>query len=137
MNADLSVAPEIAQFAQRRPVDTVVATLGARAEALTRLVGAPQRWWDQVRFDPAAPLRIPLRPAPLSAATWLLVLPPRQAVECDCQLATLVAGEATEDGRPLRPGRTLVHGHDATRHLVRATDAGYAVSMHAGNHPPG
>lgn len=143
MNADLSVAPELAQFAQRRPADPVVSTLGTHADELTRLAGTPQRWWDRVRFDPAAPLRIPLEAAPPgvslpAAETWLLVLPPRRAVECDCRLATLVAGEAAEDGRPLRPGRTLVHGDRAARHVIRATDAGYAVSLHTSrNHPLG
>jgi hypothetical protein len=129
---DLSIAPEIAQLAQRRPARDRSAdpaghaiprgTLGDHADDLTTLAAAPDRWPDRVRFDPAAPVRIPLGPA-----TWLFVIPPGHVVECDCQLATLIAGEAAENGRPLRHGRTLVH---AGRHLVRSGDAGYAVSLH-------
>ena len=143
MNADLSVAPEIAQFAQRAPVDPPAAprgTLGDHADELITLAVTPQRWWDRVRFDPAGPVRIPL-----TTTTWLLVLPPGHASECDCQLGTLVAGEAAEGDRPLRPGRTAVHGSRTGRHLIRSTAAGYAVSLHTsvksgglfGNHPAG
>lgn len=140
MNADLSVAPEIAQLAA--PLALVPApqcperaslTDGQLAAALSQLAAAPQRWWDLVRFDPDGAARIGV-PAPFEA--WLLVIPPGQSAECGCQLATLVAGEATENGRPLRPGRVLVHAPGG-RHLIRGAGHGYAVTLHAGNHPIG
>ena len=130
MNADLSVAPEIAQFAQRGPADpstgTGTGTLGDLARQLTALAADPRNWWDRVRFDPDAPLTIPL-----AGAAWLLVLPPAAAVSCDCHLATLLAGEAAEDGAPLRYGRTRVHERRRS-HVVTGTAGGFAVSLHLG-----
>ena len=151
MNADLSVAPEIAQLAA--PLVLMPApqraslTDGQLATALSQLAAAPQRWWDLVRFDPDGAARIPV-PAPFGA--WLLVIPPGQSVTSGCQLATLVAGEATEEaagapepeatpgsasqaraagGKRLRPGRVLVHA-PGVRHLIRAAGHGYAVTLH-------
>jgi hypothetical protein len=130
---DLSVAPELAQFAQPGPVEPPAAslaaprggTLGERAVALTALAADPARWWDRVRFDPAAPVRIPL-----GAATWLFVVPPGHTASCDCDLATLVAGEATSGGAPLRPGRTRIHGRPGG-HSIQSGPAGYSVTIHA------
>jgi hypothetical protein len=143
---DLSVAPELAQFAQPGPVDLSIgpaadgaapgapsgggparrsASLGDRAAALAALAADPTRWWDKVRFDPAAPVRIPL-----DGRTWLLVTPPGHATTCDCGLATLVAGEATSGGAPLRPGRTRVHARPGP-HSLRSGGAGYSVTIHA------
>ena len=76
MNADLSVAPEIAQlaapFIPAVHVTAVPRTDGRIAGDLADLAAAPQRWWDLVRFDDRGPVRIPLPDAP---GTWLLVLP--------------------------------------------------------------
>jgi hypothetical protein len=155
VNADLSVAPEIAQLAAplalvpapQRP-ERVSLTDGQLATALSQLAAAPQRWWDLVRFNPEGAERIGV-PAPFAA--WLLVIPPGQSAECGCRLATLVAGEATEEpggapgpvvapggagharaayGRLLRPGRVLVHAPGG-RHLIRGAGHGYAVTLHA------
>jgi hypothetical protein len=125
---DLTVAPELAQFAQPGPVEPPAAvglSLGDRAAALTALAADPARWWDRVRFDPAAPVRIPL-----TATTWLFVVPPGHTAICDCDLATLVAGEATSGGAFLRPGRTRVHGRPGG-HTIQSTPAGYSVTLHA------
>jgi hypothetical protein len=138
VNADLSVAPEIAQLAaplavipaplgHAAPAPTA-ATTGQLATALSRLAAAPERWWDLVRFNPDRPARIPV-PAPFDA--WLLVIPPGQEAKCDCQQATLVAGDASEGTRALRQGRVRVNGGGA-HHLVRAAGQGYSVSLHAG-----
>ena len=134
MNADLSVAPEIAQLAATcvsLPHSRAAAkpyTDGRRAAELGELAAAPQRWWDLVRFDPDGPLRIPV---PGAAGTWLLVLPPGTVSDCDCRYATLLAGQAAEAGRPLRTGRVRVHG-DRSRHHTRGADHGYSVSLHSG-----
>ena len=155
---DLSVAPEIAQFAQPGPVADRLAcpgtagdpsavaipvarsgAVGDLAATLSALVAEPAGWWDLARFDPAGPVRVPLSPG-----VWLLALPPRHETRCCCRLATLVAGEATEDGYRLRPGGTRVHGRTMD-HVLRSADAGYAVTLHAwfqpdgggANHPPG
>jgi hypothetical protein len=135
VNADLSVAPEIAQlaapFASAAPGAAAPRTDGRVARDLADLAAAPQRWWDLVRFDPAGPVRIPV---PGEPGSWLLVLPPGAAAECDCQQATALAGEAVEvsgtaAARPLRPGRVLVHGSPAA-HRLRASGPGYSVTLH-------
>lgn len=141
MFADFSVAPEIAQLAAAfippAPERPAGATAGRRAAGLMRLAASPQGWWDLVRFDPAAVVRVDV-PGALDA--WLLVTPPGAVTSCDCGFATLLAGEAAEDGRPLRPGRVRLHGvgkHGAGKdgapsggHLVRGSAHGYAVSLH-------
>ena len=145
MNADLSVAPEIAQLALGRHAETGsppmpggpgeppprTSTAGRCAAELGELAAAPQRWWDLVRFDPDGPLRIPV---PGAAGAWLLVLPPGTVTDCDCRYATLLAGQAAEAGRPLRTGRVRVHG-DRSRHRTHGAGRGYSVSLHRGDGP--
>jgi hypothetical protein len=154
VNADLSVAPEIAQLSiplrpnppAQPPAAAAPATAGRGAGHLARLAAAPQRWWDLVRFDPEAPVRIPI---PDTANIWLLVLPPGATANCDCAYATLLAGEATEsahqadparptDGtRPLHPGRVRVHARPGSHpHRIRSAGHGYAVTLHAAATPP-
>ena len=153
MNADLSVAPEIAQLAApaaapppgaglpsddppgRDPLGQGPpgpgghrATTGRLATGLSLLAMAPQRWWDLVRFNPDGPVAIAV-PAPFEA--WLLVLPPGQEAKCDCELALLVAGEASAGGSPLRQGRVRVHGAPG-EHLHASAGHGYCVTLHAG-----
>jgi hypothetical protein len=135
LNTDLSVAPEIAQladpFVPAQPA-AVHRTDGRIAGDLADLAAAPQRWWDLVRFDHDGPVRIPLPDAP---GTWLLVLPPGVAADCNCSQATALAGEAVESpgtgaqDRPLRPGRVRVHGTRAA-HRVHAAGPGYSVTLH-------
>jgi hypothetical protein len=112
VNADLSVAPEIAQLAAplalmpsaqgRAPAAhapsaphtaSVRLTTGQLATALSRLAAAPELWWDRVRFNPDRPARIAV---PASFEAWLLVIPPGQAAECRCGLGTQIAGDAVE-----------------------------------------
>ena len=153
MNADLSVAPEIAQLAApfvppggdggtgsppmpggpggSSPRTGRAYTDGRCAAELGELAAAPQRWWDLVRFDPDGPLRIPV---PGTAGAWLLVLPPGTITDCDCRYATLLAGQAAEAGRPLRTGRVRVHG-DRSRHRAHGAGHGYSVSLHRGDGP--
>jgi hypothetical protein len=136
LNTDLSVAPEIAQLAAPfLPAQQDAAaprTDGRIAGDLAALAAAPQRWWDLVRFDPDGPVRIPVPGAP---GTWLLVLPPGTAADCDCTQVTALAGEAAElaaDGAParaLRPGRVRVHGTRA-QHRLRTAGPGYSVTLH-------
>jgi hypothetical protein len=151
VNADLSVAPEIAQLAAPfvplggnggtgsppmpggpggSPPRTN--TVGRCAAELGELAAAPQRWWDLVRFDPEGPLRIPV---PGAAGAWLLVLPPGTVTDCDCRYATLLAGQAAEAGRPLRTGRVRVHG-DRSGHRTHGAGHGYSVSLHRGDGLP-
>ena len=126
-------------------------TLGTLARHLRLLAAAPERWWGLVRFDPDRSVRIQVEDQPGYRA-WLVVLPPAQAgrqsagqqsagqqsagQDCDCDVATVIAGEAT-DGGPgstvLRPGSTRVHGQ---RHRLRGHGAGYTISLHARAVPP-
>jgi len=133
VNADLSVAPEIAQLAapfipppQARAA-TAPRTDGRLAGDLARLAAAPQRWWDLVRFDADGPVRIPV---PGAEGAWLLVLPPAAEADCDCARATLLAGEATDSGAPLRAGRVRLHGTGVT-HRVRGAGHGFSVTLHS------
>jgi hypothetical protein len=146
LNTDLSVAPEIAQlagpFVSKPHAAAASRTDGRTAGDLADLAATPQRWWDLVRFDSGGPARIPVPDAP---GTWLLVLPPGAAADCDCEQATALAGEAVEtastrpaaDGEestapvrsPLRPGRVRVRGTSAP-HRVRAAGPGYSVTLH-------
>jgi hypothetical protein len=145
VNADLSVAPEIAQLALPlmpvpspagpppvREVTGGAATTGRLATALSGLAAAPQRWWDLVRFNPDSPARIAV-PAPFEA--WLLVIPPGQAADCHCELATLVAGEGGEGSGALRQGRVRVYG-SGRGHAHASAGHGYSVSLHAGRLGP-
>jgi hypothetical protein len=144
VNADLSVAPELAQLAASSvtapPARASASprTPGRLAADLSRLAAAPQRWWDLVRFDPDGLARIPV---PGADGAWLLVLPPGATADCDCRYATLLAGEASETplpppvgrpftaARPLRPGRVRVHGRGAP-HRITGAGHGYSVSLH-------
>jgi hypothetical protein len=139
LNTDFSVAPEIARLAAPlvpvQPETPNPRTDGRVAGDLADLAATPQRWWDLVRFDPDGPLRIPVPDAP---GTWLLVVPPGSAADCDCRQATALAGEAIEASagaaRPLRPGRVRVHGA-WTPHRLRTAGHGYSVTLHAGGTP--
>ena len=106
-------------------------TLGTLARQLRMLAATPERWWGLVRFDPDRSVRIEIEDRPEYGA-WLVVLPPGDAgQDCDCHVATVIAGETTE-GAPgsavLRPGPTRVHGQ---RHRLRGHGAGYSISLHA------
>lgn len=138
LNADLSVAPEIAQLAApfvapRSRAGAAPRTDGRGAAELGELASAPQSWWDLVRFDPGGPLRIPV---PGLDGAWLLVLPPGTVTDCDCRYATLLAGDAAEAGRPLRSGRVRVHG-GGVPHRLAGADRGYSVSLHRAGITPG
>jgi hypothetical protein len=91
------------------------------------LAAAPERWWGLVRFDPARSVMIEMEDQPAYGA-WLMILPPGDAGRaCDCDVATLIAGEAAE-GAALHPGRIRVHGQ---QHWLRGHGAGYSISLHA------
>src|SRR5438034_403327 len=72
---------------------TTPLTLGTLARRLRMLAAAPERWWGLVRFDPARSVLIEVEAQPAYGA-WLLILPPGDAGRaCDCDVATLIAGE--------------------------------------------
>jgi hypothetical protein len=140
----MSVAPEIAILAEASlPIPAQPAragtpgeagtrpTLGALARHLRVLAASPERWWGLVRFDPDRSVRIEIGDQPEYGA-WLVVLPPGHAgQDCDCDVATVIAGEATDGvpgGAVLRPGSTRVHGQ---RHRLRGHGTGYSISLHA------
>jgi len=154
--AEMSVAPEIAVLAgssllvpaQPAPAAAPAArpTLGTLARHLRILAASPERWWGLVRFDPDRSVRVQVEDRPEYCA-WLVILPPARigqrndgqqgaGQDCDCDVATVIAGEAT-DGGPgstvLRPGSTRVHGQ---RHRLRGHGAGYSISLHARAVPP-
>lgn len=130
MNTDLSVAPEIAQLAAPPALPPqgpgLPLTAGRLAGELALLAAEPQRWWDLVRFDPDGPVRVTV---PGTRGAWLLVVPPGAAADCDCAYATLIAGEAADGGRLLRPGRVLLHRTGP--HRFHGTGCGYSVSLHS------
>jgi hypothetical protein len=133
----MSAAPEIAllasagSFAALRPAGTPPAgplTLGALSRRLRALAAAPERWWGQVRFDPGRSVLIEVEDQPEYGA-WLAIMPPGDVGRpCDCDVATVIAGEAAEGSTALHPGRVRVHGE---RHWLRGHGVGYTISLHA------
>jgi hypothetical protein len=142
LTADMSVAPEIARLAEVVALAEAPAlvpdrpTLGTLARRLRSIAATPERWWGLVSFEPDRSVQITVEECAAYRA-WLVVLPPGDAGRtCDCEVATMIAGEATE-GTPasavLRPGPVRVHGE---RHGLRGRGAGYSVSLHARAHRP-
>jgi hypothetical protein len=116
--------PETPAAAATRP------TLGTLARQLRSIAATPERWWGLVRFEPDRPVRVAVEEC-ASYQAWLVILPPDDAGQgCDCDVATMIAGEATE-GTPssevLRPGVLRVHGQ---RHGLRGRGTGYSISLH-------
>ncbi len=149
----MSVAPEIARLAEAVPLvltqpaaqpagqpasaeghqepSNPRMTLGTLARRLRSMAAAPERWWGLVSFEPDRSVQVTVEEC-AAYRVWLVVLPPGDAGRtCDCDVATMVAGEATE-GTPasaaLRPGPVRVHGG---RHGLRGLGPGYSVSLHA------
>ena len=106
-------------------------TLGALSRRLRTLAATPERWWGLVRFDRDHAVRVSVEEHP-SYDAWLVVLPPGDAgQDCDCDVVTIIAGEATEGNASsavLRPGPLRVHGQ---RHRLRGQGTGYSISLHA------
>jgi hypothetical protein len=145
LTVDMSAAPEIALLAEaalRVPAQQGAAadvlevprqhlTLGTLARMLQMIAAAPERWWSLVRFAPDRSVKITIEDQP-SYVAWLTVLPPGDAGQpCDCDVVTMIAGEAAEGaeaGPALRPGPTRVHG---SGHWLRGHGTGYSVSLHA------
>jgi hypothetical protein len=151
----MSVAPEIARLAEAvvlvpaqpaappgqapgldgaQEQAVALLTVGTLARILRSIAAAPERWWGLVRFEPDHPVHITVEEGTAYRA-WLVVLPPGDAGQsCDCDVATMIAGEASE-GTPesavLRPGPVRVHGE---RHGLRGRGAGYSISLHARAH---
>src|SRR5580704_11755200 len=138
----MSAAPEIARLAETlliaaaqpagaQPAGVQPPTLGRLAGQLRMLAATPERWWGLVRFNPDRSVTIGVEDHP-SYQAWLVVLPPgHPGQDCDCDAATIIAGEAT-DGAPgsavLRPGPMRVHGQ---RHRLHGQGSGYSISLHA------
>jgi hypothetical protein len=123
--------PAAAQPAGAPPAGAQPPTLGRLAGQLRMLAATPERWWGLVRFNPDRSVTIEVEDHP-SYRAWLVVLPPGHAgQDCDCDAATIIAGEAT-DGAPgsavLRPGPMRVHGQ---RHRLHGQGSGYSISLHA------
>jgi hypothetical protein len=153
LTADMSVAPEIARLAEAVrlvPVQPVLPgapgpdrlgghaenplTVGTLARRLRAIAATPERWWGLVRFEPDRSVAVTVEECAAYRA-WLVILPPGDAGQsCDCDVATMIAGEVTE-GTPadavLRTGRVRVHGG---RHGLRGQGTGYSISLHARAH---
>src|ERR1700719_1136245 len=141
----MSVAPEIARLAEAvllipaqhaaSPADFPdrdaerALPVAPRARVLRSLAASPERWWGLVRFEPGRSVQVTVEECAAYRA-WLVVLPPGDAGQsCDCDVATMIAGEATEGSQAsavLRPGPVRAHGerHDE-RHSLRGRGAGY------------
>jgi hypothetical protein len=141
----MSVAPEIARLAEaallipEQPAAVPTAkglTLGTLASRLRSIADTPERWWGLVRFEPDRSVQVTVEESAAYRA-WLVILPPGDAGQsCDCDVATMIAGEATEGpaaSAVLRPGPVRVHG---ARHGLRGRGTGYSISLHARAHRP-
>jgi hypothetical protein len=162
LTADMSVAPELAQLAESVPLvpaqqaaraaawagapaspegygpegRPAPLTLGALARGLRIIAATPERWWSLVRFEPDRSVEMTVEQG-LGYRAWLVVLPPDDTGRtCDCDVATMIAGEAAEGtaaSAVLRPGPLRVHGE---RHMLRGQGAGYSISLHVRAHRP-
>jgi hypothetical protein len=143
LTVDMSVAPEIARLAEaallipEQPAAVPTAkglTLGTLACRLRSIAASPERWWGLVRFEPDRSVQVTVEESAAYRA-WLVILPPGDAGQsCDCDVATMIAGEATEGtaaSAVLRPGPVRVHGE---RHGLRGRGTGYSISLHARAH---
>jgi len=153
----MSVAPEIARLAEDVllvPAQPAVPsapdpcrpeghaentlTLGTLARRLRSIAATPERWWGLVGFEPDRSVTITVEERAAYQA-WLVILPPGDAGQtCDCDVATMIAGEATEgrlDSAVLRPGPLRVHGQQhgthGQQHALRGRGSGYSISLHA------
>ena len=162
LTADMSVAPEIARLAgpfvrvpaqpatradrhgtgQEPAATASPLTLGALSRELRTIAATPERWWGLVRFEQDRSVAITVEEC-ASYRAWLVVMPPGDTGQaCDCEVATLIAGDATETtgttegagSAALRPGPVRVHGG---RHGLRGQGAGYSISLHARAGRPG
>jgi hypothetical protein len=122
---------------QREPTGaTAPLTLGALSRELRTIAATPERWWGLVRFERDRSVTVVVEERD-SYRAWLVVLPPGDTGQgCDCEVVTMIAGEATEgtdpgDGAILRPGPVRVHG---SRHGLRGRGVGYSISLHARAH---
>jgi hypothetical protein len=129
--APTASSPTASSPTASRPPQVPQVTLGTLAGRLRVLAATPERWWGLVRFEPGRSVRIKVEDQPEYEA-WLVVLPPGHVgQDCDCDAATIIAGEATEGAAGsavLRPGPTRVHGQ---RHRLQGHGAGYSISLHA------
>ena len=164
----MSVAPEIARLAEAVlliPARTIAPgtpaaapadfpeshaehslTVGTLARRLRSIAASPERWWGLVRFEPGRSVQITVEECAAYRA-WLVVLPPGDAGQsCDCDVATMIAGEATEGtlaSAVLRPGPVRVHGKQhreqhgerhGEQHGLHGLGTGYSISLHARAH---
>ena len=150
LTADMSVAPELARLAgsvllvpaqEAQPAAWAAGptgpegrsarlTLGTLSRGLRIIAATPERWWGLVRFETDRAVEVTVEQG-AGYRAWLVVLPPRDAGRpCGCDVAAMIAGEATEgtpDSAVLRPGPLRVHGE---RHVLRGQGAGYSISLH-------
>jgi hypothetical protein len=121
---------------QETPASVARMTLGALSRELRVIAAAPERWWGLVRFEQDRSVTIMVEEC-ASHSAWLVVLPPGDTGQpCDCEVATMIVGEAAEGTGPgavLRPGPVRVHGG---RHGLRGQGAGYSISLHARAYRP-
>jgi hypothetical protein len=141
LNADMSAAPELAQLASsavaRGPASRP--TIGTLARELRLIASSPERWWGLVRFNSELSEKINLDlPERTGFTAWVVALAPGDPGHyCDCDLMTLVAGEAAEESvtdggsarTALAPGRTRVHGQGQV-HQLRASGTSFAITLH-------
>ena len=127
MPADLSAAPEIALLAAPYVIrPTCRPTVGQLASQLRVTASQPELWWGRVRFSSLRYEKIELD----IPGMWITVLAPGgDAMTCDCDALTVLAGTVAEESALLVPGRIRVHG-EGRPHRLRAAGDGYSVSLH-------
>lgn len=141
----LDVIPDITMHGQADPHGRAVSgrppTVGRLAALVHEHTTRPDAWWHLVRFDPAAPVRVPLDGGAEGVALWLTAWPPGHRTEPHehdaGEVVTLIAGELAEvtitprgaSERRLAVGRVRVHGGGHLHELANP-GAAYAVTLH-------
>jgi hypothetical protein len=146
VEADFSVAPEIAQLAFASPgpppAGTLEPTIGAMAALLREFAACPARWMQLVRLEPGGPVtrRVGTKDG---RDVRVVVTPPGyrawgRGEEATVEVLAVVTGELSEDAcsaagvvrRHLVPGKILVRGDRRHWRETGNPGPGYAVSLH-------
>lgn len=146
---NLDMVPDLVMRGQDDPHGRAITrrppTVGQLASHVHALSSRPGDWWHLARFDPGAPVRVPLGEAD-GIRLWLVTWPPGYRTDVHdhtgTEVSTVLAGELVEvrltangvTERPLRANRVRVHGGGRVHELANPGPA-YAITLHGGPAP--
>jgi hypothetical protein len=130
---DLSVVPDITLQGESSPYAVASArpTVGRLSAVAEDLVARPSGWWHLVRFDGTPVLLSVADDIEARLVSWPPGFQPQTASAPAPvpEVISVIAGELSIAGRPLRPNRIRVRGGLDGRELVNH-GPGFAISLH-------